>query len=258
MDSGKIAGMEALLRWQHPEYGLIPPMEFIPLAEETGLIIPIGEWVLRAACDRIKAWHNAGFPGMHVAVNLSSVQLQQKNFVDVVKRALQETGLEPRYLDLELTETLLMQDMEAAEVVLKELHALGVLFSLDDFGTGYSSLSYLKRFPIDYLKIDRSFVRDITHDRYGAGIVRAIIVMAHTLGIKVIAEGVETAGHFRFLHQQGCDISQGYYCSRPLATEAFTELLRDWRRIRPGKCNLVKTARKSRKKQSRPKRRARK
>ncbi|MHB1140148.1 MAG: EAL domain-containing protein [Sulfuricaulis sp.] len=258
MDSGRIAGMEALLRWQHPEYGLIPPMEFIPLAEETGLIVPIGEWVLRAACARIKAWHDDGFPGMHVAVNLSSVQLQQKNFVDVVKRALQETGLEPRYLDLELTETLLMQDMEAAEVILKELHALGVLFSLDDFGTGYSSLSYLKRFPIDFLKIDRSFVYDITHDRYGAGIVCAIIVMAHTLGIKVIAEGVETAGHFRFLRQQGCDISQGYYCSRPLATEAFTELLRDWPRVQLGKCNLVKTARKSRKKQVRPKRRARK
>jgi diguanylate cyclase (GGDEF)-like protein/PAS domain S-box-containing protein len=258
MDSGRIAGMEALLRWQHPEYGLIPPMEFIPLAEETGLIVPIGEWVLRAACAQIKAWHDAGFPGMHVAVNLSSVQLQQKNFVDVVKRALRDTGLEPRYLDLELTETLLMQDMETAEAILKELHVLGVLFSLDDFGTGYSSLSYLKRFPIDFLKIDRSFVRDIVHDRYGAGIVRAIIVMAHTLGIKVIAEGVETAGHFRFLRQQGCDISQGYYCSRPLATESFTELLRDWRHVQSGKCSLVKTARKSRKKQVRPKRPARK
>jgi diguanylate cyclase (GGDEF)-like protein/PAS domain S-box-containing protein len=258
MDSGKITGMEALLRWQHPEYGLIPPMEFIPLAEETGLIVPIGEWVLRAACAQIKAWHDAGFPAMHVAVNLSSVQLQQKNFVDVVKRALRETGLEPRYLDLELTETLLMQDMEAAEAILKELHALGVLFSLDDFGTGYSSLSYLKRFPIDFLKIDRSFVRDITRDRYGAGIVRAIIVMAHTLGIKVIAEGVETAGHFRFLRQQGCDISQGYYCSRPLATESFTELLRDWRHMQPGKCLIRKTVRKPRKQQARPKRRARK
>ncbi|MEW6332049.1 MAG: EAL domain-containing protein [Pseudomonadota bacterium] len=256
MDSGGITGMEALLRWQHPEYGLIPPMEFIPLAEETGLIVPIGEWVLRAACARIKAWHDAGFPKMHVAVNLSSVQLQQKNFVDVVRQTLKDTGLEPRYLDLELTETLLMQDMEAAETVLKELHELGVLFSLDDFGTGYSSLSYLKRFPIDFLKIDRSFVHDITHDRYGAGIVRAIIAMAHTLGIKVIAEGVETAAQFRFLREQGCDISQGYYCSRPLATEAFTELLRDWRLIRTGKCSLVNIARKSRRKKTPSRRRA--
>jgi diguanylate cyclase (GGDEF)-like protein/PAS domain S-box-containing protein len=255
MQTGKITGMEALLRWQHPEFGLIPPMDFIPLAEETGLIVPIGEWVLRTACAQIKTWHATGFPAMHVAVNLSSVQLQQKNFADTVKKALRETGLEPQYLDLELTESLLMHDMEAVEKILKELKALGVLFSLDDFGTGYSSLSYLKRFPIDFLKIDRSFVNDINHDRYGAGIVRAIIVMAHTLGIKVIAEGVETAEQLEFLRAQECDITQGYFCSEPLATETFTDLLKDWQDIRMGKCSIQKATRKTRKKQTRyPKR----
>jgi len=231
MQSGLIVGMEALLRWQHPEYGLIPPMEFIPLAEETGLIVPIGEWALRTACAQIRVWHATGFPALHVAVNLSSKQLQQKNFAEVVKRALGETGLEPRYLDLELTESLLMQDMESAVAILKELKDLGVLISLDDFGTGYSSLSYLKRFPIDFLKIDRSFVKDIAHDRYGAGIVRAIIVMAHTLGIKVIAEGVETSEQLGYLRDQGCDIGQGYFWSKPLAVETFTELLHDWELI---------------------------
>ena len=245
MLTGKITGMEALLRWQHPDFGLIPPMDFIPLAEETGLIVPIGEWVLRTACAQIKAWHATGFPAMHVAVNLSSIQLQQKSFADTVKKALRETSLEPQYLDLELTESLLMHDMEAVEKILKELKALGVLFSLDDFGTGYSSLSYLKRFPIDFLKIDRSFVDDINQDRYGAGIVRAIIVMAHTLGIKVIAEGVETAEQLKFLRAQGCDITQGYFCSEPLATETFTDLLKDWQKIRMGKCSIQKAPRKT-------------
>jgi EAL domain-containing protein (putative c-di-GMP-specific phosphodiesterase class I) len=226
-------------------------MEFIPLAEETGLIVPIGEWVLRTACAQIKVWHATGFPALHVAVNLSSKQLQQKNFAEVVKRALRESGLEPQYLDLELTESLLMQDMESAVAILKELKDLGVLISLDDFGTGYSSLSYLKRFPIDFLKIDRSFVKDIAHDRYGAGIVRAIIVMAHTLGIKVIAEGVETSEQLGYLRDHGCDISQGYFCSKPLAVETFTELLHDWQRIQQGKCNLQKAAQKTRKKQTR-------
>ncbi|MBI3779365.1 MAG: PAS domain S-box protein [Gammaproteobacteria bacterium] len=255
IQTGGIVGMEALLRWQHPQYGLVPPMEFIPLAEETGLIVPIGEWVLRTACAQIKAWHAAGFPTLHVAVNLSSKQLQQKNFAEVVKHALQETGLEPLYLDLELTESLLMQDMEAAEAVLKNLKAMGVMFSLDDFGTGYSSLSYLKRFPIDFLKIDRSFIKDIVHDRYGAGIVRAIIVMAHTLGIKVIAEGVETHEQLGFLREQGCNITQGYFCSKPLPVNDFTQLLREWRGTRLKKCGLRKPARKTGKKQTRqPKR----
>lgn len=234
--TGRIKGMEALLRWQHPEFGLIPPLEFIPLAEDTGLIIQIGEWVLKTACAQIKAWHETGFPALQVAVNLSSKQLRDKNLVGVVQQALADSGLEARYLGLELTESVLMEDMELAAAIMKELKKVGVAFSLDDFGTGYSSLSYLKRFPIDYLKIDRSFVCDITTDLFGAGIVRAIIVMAHTLKIKVIAEGVETNEQLVFLRRQGCDITQGYYCSEPLPAELFTDLLRDWRRIRLEKC----------------------
>jgi diguanylate cyclase (GGDEF)-like protein/PAS domain S-box-containing protein len=246
--TGRIRGMEALLRWQHPEFGLVPPLDFIPLAEETGLIIPIGEWVLKTACAQIKAWHETGFPALQVAVNLSSNQVRDKNLIDAVKQALDAAGLEARYLDLELTESVLMQDMELAATILKELKAVGVSFSLDDFGTGYSSLSYLKRFPIDYLKIDRSFVRDVTADLFGAGIVRAIIVMAHTLNIKVVAEGVETYEQLAFLQKEGCDITQGYYCSPPLTAESFTDLLHDWQHIRLGKCLITeKKVRKPRK-----------
>ncbi len=236
--TGRIIGMEALLRWQHPKFGLIPPLEFIPLAEDTGLIVPIGEWVLKTACAQIKAWHDTGFPALQVAVNLSSKQLRDKNLINVVKQALKEAGIEARYLDLELTESVLMHDMDLAITILKELKAVGVSFSLDDFGTGYSSLSYLKHFPIDYLKIDRSFIQDITTDLFGAGIVRAIIVMAHTLNIKVVAEGVETHEQLVFLRQEGCDLTQGYYCSKPLTVETFTELLQDWDRLRAGKCSI--------------------
>ncbi|MBI3778549.1 MAG: EAL domain-containing protein [Gammaproteobacteria bacterium] len=238
MRTGRIRGMEALLRWQHPEFGLIPPLDFIPLAEEIGLIIPIGEWALKTACAQIKAWHKTGFPALQVAVNLSSKQLRDKNLIAAVQQALTESGLEPRYLDLELTESVLMQDMEQASAILKELKAVGISFSLDDFGTGYSSLSYLKRFPIDYLKIDRSFVRDITTDAVGAGLVKAIIAMANVLHIKVIAEGVETYEQLEFLRRHGCDITQGYFCSKPLAAGEFTELLRDWNQIRAGKCRI--------------------
>jgi diguanylate cyclase (GGDEF)-like protein/PAS domain S-box-containing protein len=238
MKTGKIRGMEALLRWQHPEFGLIPPMDFIPLAEDTGLIVPIGEWVLKTACAQIKAWHDAGFPGLQVAVNLSSKQLRDKNLIVVVKQALAATGLDGQHLDLELTESVLMQDMDLAATILKELKAIGVSFSLDDFGTGYSSLSYLKRFPIDYLKIDRSFVHDITTDSYGEGLVQAIIAMAKVLNIKVIAEGVETQQELDFLRHYGCDITQGYFCSRPLAVETFSELLRDWDQLNAGKCSF--------------------
>ncbi|OGI51537.1 MAG: hypothetical protein A3E57_09005 [Candidatus Muproteobacteria bacterium RIFCSPHIGHO2_12_FULL_60_33] len=237
MKTGRIRGMEALLRWQHPEFGLIPPLDFIPLAEEIGLIIPIGEWVLKTACAQIKAWHNTGFPALQVAVNLSSKQLRDKNLIAAVRQALTESGLEARYLDMELTESVLMQDMELATSILKELKTVGISFSLDDFGTGYSSLSYLKRFPIDYLKIDRSFVRDITTDAVGAGLVKAIIAMANVLNIKVIAEGVETYEQQEFLRSHGCDITQGYFCSKPLAAQDFTELLQDWDRLRAGKCS---------------------
>ncbi|MHB8622021.1 MAG: EAL domain-containing protein [Sulfuricaulis sp.] len=238
MKTGKIRGMEALLRWQHPVFGLVAPLDFIPLAEETGLIVPIGEWVVKTACAQIKAWHDQGFPILQVAVNLSSKQLRDKNLVNVVKQALATAGLESRYLDLELTESVLMQDMELAATILKELKAMGVSFSLDDFGTGYSSLSYLKRFPIDYLKIDRSFVHDMTKDSFGVGLVQAIIAMANVLKIKVIAEGVETQEQLVMLRRLGCDITQGYYCSKPLAVEAFTELLKNWENAMPSKCGI--------------------
>ena len=240
LKTGNIRGMEALLRWQHPEFGLVPPLDFIPLAEETGLIVPIGEWVLKTACAQIKTWHDAGFPALHVAVNLSSKQLRNKKLIDAVKRSLDAAGLEACYLDVELTESVLMQDMDLATTILKELKAVGVSVSLDDFGTGYSSLSYLKRFPIDYLKIDRSFVHDITQDSFGAGLVQAIIAMANVLKIKVIAEGVETREQMEFLRRHGCDITQGYYCSRPLAVETFTDLLRDWDILNAGKCSFGK------------------
>ncbi|MHB8743921.1 MAG: sensor domain-containing protein [Sulfuricaulis sp.] len=238
MKTGQIRGMEALLRWHHPAFGVVAPLDFIPLAEETGLIVPIGEWVLKTACAQIKAWHDQGFPILQVAVNLSSKQLRDKNLINIVKQALATTGLEARYLDLELTESVLMHDMELAAEILNELKTVGVSFSLDNFGTGYSSLSYLKRFPIDYLKIDRSFVHDMTKDSFGAGLVQAIIAMANVLKIKVIAEGVETQEQLVLLRRLGCDITQGYYCSKPLAVEDFTKLLQNWEDAMPGKCGI--------------------
>ena len=238
MKAGRICGMEALLRWQHPEFGLIPPLDFIPLAEDTGLIIPIGEWVLKTACAQIKAWHRMGFPALQVAVNLSGKQLRDRNLIATVERALMESGLDARYLDLELTESVLMRDMELAGTILAALKKVGVSFSLDDFGTGYSSLSYLKRFSIDYLKIDRSFVLDILTDPVGASLVEAIIAMAKVLHIKVIAEGVETYEQLDLLRRQGCDITQGFFCSPPVDAAVFSELLQDWNRLRAGKCSV--------------------
>ena len=245
LKSGRIVGMEALVRWQHPELGQVPPIEFIPVAEETGLILPIGAWVLREACRQTKAWHDTGFPPMQIAVNISGKQLLQKNFPEQVQAILRETGLAARYLDLELTESILMVDAGGGAAAMQALHALGVSFSMDDFGTGYSSLAYLKRFPIDILKIDRSFVRDLATDPNDVAIVKTIIAMAHTLGMRVIAEGVETYAQLEFLRRQGCDGSQGYYCSKPLTADDFTELLADWKRLRQGKCRLETPARKS-------------
>jgi len=225
LKTGKITGMEALLRWQHPEMGLVPPLEFIPLAEETGLIVPIGEWVLRTACLQARAWHDAGFRGLQVAVNLSGRQFQHYDLAELVKKVLNETGLDPRQLDLELTESLLIHNTHAILDTMEELHALGVSFSMDDFGTGYSSLSYLKRFPIDTLKIDRSFVRDISRDPDDAAIAQAVIAIAHSLGIKVIAEGAETAKQLAFLRAHQCDGVQGYLFSKPVTAGTITRLL---------------------------------
>jgi len=228
LKTGQIQGMEALLRWQHPKFGLIQPLEFIPLAEETGLIIPIGEWVLQTACAQTKVWHDSGFPNLQVAVNLSTKQLRDKNLVNVVKIALAYANLEPQYLDVELTESVLMQDTDLAAVILRELNAIGVSISLDDFGTGYSSLSYLKRFPVDYLKIDRCFVQDMIADSAGAGLVQAIIAMANVLNITVIAEGVETQDQLQLLKSYHCDIVQGFHYSKPLSEGNFSQFLQGW------------------------------
>ncbi|MDI3547347.1 MAG: hypothetical protein PWR10_999 [Halanaerobiales bacterium] len=234
ISTGKIIGMEALIRWQHPEWGLLSPAEFIPLAEETGLIIPIGEWVLRTACAQNKAWQEAGYPPVHVAVNLSARQFQQQNLVETVTRVLKETGLEPHYLELEITESIAMQNADFTIVMLRHLEEMGIHISIDDFGTGYSSLSYLKHFPLDTLKIDQSFVRDLTIDPNNKAIVIAIIAMAHSLKFKVIAEGVETQEQLAFLKQQQCDGIQGYLFSKPLPAEAFEKILmRDVSREKP-------------------------
>ncbi|PKB23611.1 putative bifunctional diguanylate cyclase/phosphodiesterase [Janthinobacterium sp. 64] len=222
--SGKVVGMEALLRWQHPQLGRIAPVSFIGLAEEMGLIIPIGDWVLHTACAQARAWQLAGHGPLRLAVNLSARQFKQRNLLHAVAQALAETGLTAAHLELELTESMVMHDVEQATAIMTKLKALGVQLSIDDFGTGYSSLAYLRHFPIDVLKIDKTFVSDITHGD-DAAIVRAIISLAHSLRLKVIAEGVETEQQLAFLRQHGCDQMQGYLFSRPLTASAFEELL---------------------------------
>ncbi|MCH7998066.1 MAG: EAL domain-containing protein [Chloroflexi bacterium] len=224
--SGKIVGMEALVRWQHPERGLVFPAEFIPVAEETGLIVPLGEWVLRTACAQNKAWQEAGFPPMRMAVNLSARQFQQRDLIEEVDEVLKETGLEARWLQLEITEGVAMQDVESNIAVLRKLREMGVQIAIDDFGTGHSSLSYLSRLPIDVIKIDQSFVQDMTTDPNDAAIARSIIVMAHNLKLKVIAEGVETEEQLAFLKKRRCDEMQGYLFSKPAPAEAFEEMLK--------------------------------
>ncbi|HCN88346.1 MAG TPA: PAS domain S-box protein [Oxalobacteraceae bacterium] len=231
LSSGRIVGMEALIRWNHPVHGQIAPARFIGLAEEMGLIIPIGAWVMRTACIQTKSWQQAGLGDLRVAVNLSPRQFTQKAFVQSIAEVLQATGLEARFLDLELTESMVMHDVDNAIAILRNLKALGVHISIDDFGTGYSSLSYLRRFPIDVLKIDQSFVNDLTVDPDDAAIVVSIISLAHSLRLQVIAEGVETAEQLAFLRARGCDQVQGYYFSRPLAPEAFERMFQEGSRL---------------------------
>lgn len=227
--SGAITGMEALLRWRHPERGLVSPVEFIPVAEESGLIIPIGEWVLREACAQSRAWHAAGLPRLRVAVNLSARQFRHKDLAEAVARIVAETGLEPEWLELELTEGFLMENTQASSATLAALKAMGLRISIDDFGTGYSSLNYLQRFPIDTLKIDQSFVRGIPTDPDAAAIVTAIIALAHSLRLEVVAEGAETKEQIEFLKAQGCDEIQGYLFSPPLPAAAFVQFVRERR-----------------------------
>jgi len=221
----QIIGVEALVRWQDPEIGLIMPGGFITVAEECGLISLLGEWVLREACRQNKAWQMAGLPPVCVSVNLSARQFHQKNIAAQVKAVLEETGLEPQYLELELTESAIMRNADEAAAMLAELRAVGVGLAIDDFGTGYSSLSYLKRFQVDRLKIDRSFVSDIGRNADDEVITSAIITLAHSLQLRVIAEGVETAEQLAFLKQRSCDEMQGYYFSKPLPHESIPALL---------------------------------
>jgi EAL domain-containing protein (putative c-di-GMP-specific phosphodiesterase class I) len=224
--SSAIGGMEALLRWRHPVKGLVQPAQFIPLAEETGLIVPIGQWVLRTACAQTKAWQARGLQ-LRVAVNLSARQFSQESLLADVAGVLAETGLAAPMLELEITESMVMRNPAHAVTLLDSLKAMGVHLSIDDFGTGYSSLSYLKRFPIDNLKIDRSFIQDLPGDGEDAAITRAIIAMAHSLRLTVVAEGVETEKQRSFLHQHGCNEMQGFLFSKPLGAEAFLALLQD-------------------------------
>jgi len=233
MDSGKIVGVEALLRWQSPQRGLVAPGEFIPLLEDTGLILPVGEWVLRAACKQARAWLAAGIPDVHIAVNLSTRQFKQPDFAGLVLGILKEYGLDPALgtIELELTESLLMNNAEGAVETLVNLHAAGIQFSIDDFGTGYSSLSYLKRFPISSLKIDKSFVRDLSIDKEDEAIVAAIIALGHSLGLKVIAEGVETEEQHEQLRKKGCNEMQGFLFSRPVPETEMTDLLQNGKKL---------------------------
>ena len=231
MQYGHVVGVEALLRWNHPEMGMISPAEFIPIAEDSGLIIPIGEWVLRTATRQLKVWMDGGLPPMIMAVNLSPVQFRQNDFPELVTRILSEVNLPHQYLELELTEAATMHDPLAAIAAMNKLHDLGIRMSIDDFGTGYCSLSYLKRFKVYKIKIDQSFVRDITDDPDDRAIVAAIISLANSLGLKTIAEGVETPGQLASLRLQGCDEAQGYFFSRPLASDQIEPFVRAIRSI---------------------------
>ena len=239
MVSGEITGMEALVRWQHPVQGLLYPTKFIPVAEESGLIVPLGEWVLRTACEQNKAWQLAGLKPVSIAVNLSARQFKQQDLVELVSSILQETELDPSYLELELTESMVMQNVEAAIATLTQFKVIGVKLSIDDFGIGYSSLNYLKHFPIGFLKIDQSFVRDITTNRDDAIIAKIIISMAHDLGLRVIAEGVETEEQKSFLCSHRCDEMQGYFFSMPLPAEEFETLLKEGRCMSMAKQRLL-------------------
>ena len=224
--TGRVTGLEALLRWQHPELGLVPPDKFIRIAENSGLIIPIGEWVLRTACHQARKWQEEGLPAMSVAVNVSAVQFRQEDFCEVIRRVLAESGLNPQYLELELTESLLLANADVTLSVVQKLKAMGLTLAIDDFGTGYSSFSYLRQFQVSKLKIDRVFVRDIAVNPDDAAITTAIISMAKSLKLKVIAEGVEDEAQMSFLRNHHCDEIQGYYFSKPLAVDKVVEKLR--------------------------------
>jgi diguanylate cyclase (GGDEF)-like protein len=225
--TGEITGAEALLRWTHPTLGSVSPARFIPVAEDCGLILPVGQWVLREACKQAQAWVDAGLPPATMAVNISAIEFRDVHFLEGVFAILEETGLDPRFLELELTESVLMKHADSTESILKTLRARGVQVAVDDFGTGYSSLSYLRKFPIDALKIDQSFVRQITAAPGDTTIVKAVISMGRSLNLRVVAEGVETQQELTFLQAHQCDEAQGYYFSRPIVAQQFAKLLED-------------------------------
>ena len=224
---GTLVGLEALLRWNHPELGMVSPVEFIPVAEDSGLIVPIGRWVLHTACRQVAAWRDAGLGTVHVSVNLSVRQTKDSHLVHDIISALRENGIAPNQLELEITETVLMENVHANVDLLNRLQTAGIRLSIDDFGTGYSSMAYLKRFPIDQVKIDRTFVRDIPGDRDDEAIITAIIAMAHSLGLSAVAEGVETEQQLEFLRNAGCDIMQGFYFAQPQPPEQVAAFLRN-------------------------------
>jgi EAL domain-containing protein (putative c-di-GMP-specific phosphodiesterase class I)/CheY-like chemotaxis protein len=226
MATGRVTGLEALLRWQHSELGLVPPDKFIRIAENSGLIVPIGEWVLRTACAQAQQWQEEGLPPVTVAVNVSAIQFRQEGFCGVIRNVLRDTGLAPQYLELELTESLLLANADLMLSVIQELKAMGLTLAIDDFGTGYSSFAYLRQFRVNKVKIDRSFIRDVALNPDDAAITAAIISMAKSLRLKVIAEGVEDEAQMSFLLAHHCDEIQGYYFSRPLAVDRVAEQLR--------------------------------
>ena len=227
--TGKINAAEALVRWIHPTRGIVSPARFIPIAEDTGLIIPLGDWILKEALRHLKQWDEMGLPKISIAVNLSAIQFQQEDLAGTIEKILSDSGVSPDRLELELTESVVMQDARKADNILSRLSRVGIKLAIDDFGTGYSSLSYLKRFAVDRLKIDQSFVRDMTHNYDDAEIAQAIINLGHTLGLEIVSEGVETKEQLELLKKQGCDIIQGYYVSRPMPAADIPDFLRNER-----------------------------
>jgi EAL domain-containing protein (putative c-di-GMP-specific phosphodiesterase class I) len=224
--SGQVVGVEALVRWQHPQFGMVVPDRFIPIAEETGLILPLGAWVLEAAVEQLAAWESQGLRGLRMAINLSARQLRDNGLLPVIEAVLGRYGVRAEQIELEITESAAMENAERTAAILLQLRAMGVGLAIDDFGTGYSSLSYLKRLPVGTLKIDRSFVMDIERDENDAAICTATISLAHSLGLSVVAEGVETAAQLEYLKKLGCDLAQGYYFSKPMPAEECTAFIR--------------------------------
>jgi len=224
--TGRVTGIECLLRWQHPTLGLLQPDQVVPLAEETGLIVPIGKWALRTACLQVQGWAEEGLPLFRMAVNLSARQFMSSTLLGDVMEIIAETGVNPRLIEFEVTESMMMREPEEAVKLLRDLKAVGVRLTIDDFGTGYSSLAYLKRLPIDCVKIDASFIRGIPVDASDVAITETVIAMSRSLGLKVVAEGVETRDQAKFLEQRGCDEMQGFYFSRPLPAEGLAAYLR--------------------------------